>query len=613
MEGMRPLAILFLVALSLFVIGHSQNPKSPNDVPPPSIPDEIWSVDAGNGRISLRFEWRDDGIHDGNNGTHDGSIQHCEKYCDGKKHLLHSQCDDSCDRACFTIHKFDEPYRLYENTARERLPGWNQANQDFVKFGSGNYDAAAIAHVAADSAKKALEREKDKWTAHIDMRHWFQGSCGGITRTLKEHWYTGIVHYELYREVVLDDGKIMHTKGPSGSMQICAFSVMLDTYTDSKPYVWCRCTIVREDPEQHGYMPIPQDRQTGVCLATPIGDVPCTDKFLQDCGFAIECDSMNECTVSAENSGSDPFELCVYPGTIFQSQDPAIQDVATMAKCNLMVPAKELLASISRSVAKVDRVSAKVRVACINMSKKEPNSKTKFVVKYEPETVLAKIANLQSKQRISGPWDQARTWVYTDKASYDDIAKVLLPTPSKGFYARGLYQLATDCEVDLGAPAYDKCFEPSLLGSTPPSPSISRWLARELHKRNPSKLASWLRTSGNAFAELVAKGDRADVEHVQNTFQTLASAPGDPVWKALETMLISGIPQGAKAKFAELGAGTVLLPALRSEDAESAAKALDAFEAYGANGGMLYLLNPNPGLPQATRDRARKLAEAQSK
>lgn len=582
-----------------------QDRKSANDIPPPAIPEQKWSVDAGNGRLNVRVEWRDDGIKP-------GTSIYCEKRCRGKKHLLHSQCDDSCDSACIEIHQFKVTADFQESLRINDRKGWDGADQDFDKFGAGNFGSSDVSYNVSESIKSTLKGQADKYKAEFSMRHWFNGSCGGRERTLSEHRYTAIVHYELYREVMLDNGQVMKTTGPSGSFELGVFSVALDQYMDYDPYVCCRCSIVLGE-EEHSSVPIPEDRQTGVCLVTPKGDVPVTDKFLQDCGFAISCDSMNECTVTAENPGSDPFELCVYPGTIFESKDPGVQDVATMAKCNLTLPTKELLASIGRTGAKSDKVSAKVRVACINMAKKEPTSKTRFVVGSKFDGALAKIAGLQSQQRIAGPWDQARTWVYTDKASYDDIAKILMPTPSKGYYARGLYQLANECGVDLGSKDYDKCFDPSLLAGTPPREAMSRWLATELARRNPAKLAAWLKTSGKEFAELLAEGDQDDMNHVQIVLGELAATPGDPVWKSLESLLGSGVPQSAKAKFAALGAGRILLPALRAQDANSATKALDIYESYGAKGGEFFLLNPNSALPQAVRDRALKLAKAPQK
>lgn len=569
------------------------------DEPPPPPPDQVWSIDVGNGRIRTWVVWRDEGI----SGV---TRYYCEKPCRGQKHLLHSQCDDSCDKGCPGIHKFDVPpdFFLLGDAAGSNL---QPITKDFQKFGAGDQTGANVEYAVRDLIQKSLDKNMARLTAKIDWKHWFDGSCGGQDRTLKGHRYTGVLHYQMFREVEGTDGKIIQSNGPGGSLDAYQLVIYTDQYDTQPAYVSCRCSVV-SDEKEHSYVAPPEDKQTGVCLVTPNGNVQATDKLLEQCSFEATCQNMNQCTFTAENPTDQPMSLCVYPGTILECQDDSHQNMVCVSMVKMTLPPKTVFASIIPELAG-GKVTVRGEVACINMRKKEPSPAVKFKPGLPASSEYQSIAAFQAKQRIQGPWDQARIWIYTDQATYSDIQELMLPAPNKGSYARALYQLSHDCKIDLSDPKYAKCFDPALLGGTTLYPEMTAWLVNQLTLRDAGKLAKWVQGSATDFADAFAKPDRLAFEHWAALAKALALSPNESVQNSAADFLLKVIPAELRAKTRDAGACSGVLLWLSQKNPERAKLALDIYEAYKPQGAAMFLLTPHPELPADIKNRAASLAK----
>ncbi len=572
------------------------------DEPPPPPPDQVWSIDAGNGRIRTWVVWKDEGMTG-------ESRYYCEKRCRGKKHLLHSQCDDSCDGACTEIHKFDvapDFYLLTDASGTHLEP----ITKDFQKFGAGHLNGDSVEWAVRDMIQKSIDKNAAKLTAKIDWKHWFDGSCGGQGRNLKGHKYTGVLHYQMFREVEGPDGKIIQTNGPSGSLDAYQLIIYSDQYEQQAAYVQCRCSVV-SDEKEHSYVSPPQDTQTGVAVVTPTGNVQATDQLLEQCGFEATCQNMNNCTFTASNPTDKPMTLCVNPGTILECQDDTHQNMVCVSTVKMVLPPPPppVFASISIPQVSAPKVTVRGEVACINMHKKQPDPSVKFKVGLPSNSAYQRIAAFQSKQRIQGPWDQARMWIFTDKSSYADIQEVMLPAPNKGSYGRALYQLEKNCRVDLSGKEYDKCFDPALLGGTTLYPEMTDWLVDEMAQRDPGKLAKWVQGSAADFAEALAKPDKLMYEHFAALAKALASSSNDSVRNSAADFLLKVVPAEHRTKVAEAGGCFGAMSWLSEKDTGRAKLALDIYEAYKPTKGLMYLLTPNPELPADIKSRAAALAK----
>ncbi|MBX3118607.1 MAG: hypothetical protein KF784_06050 [Fimbriimonadaceae bacterium] len=599
---MKAILLGALAALSFlpFASGTNAQDQPKNDLPPPTAPDQVWSIDAGNGRIRIWVVWKDEGI----TGLRD---YYCDKMCRGKKHLLHSQCDDSCDRACEEVHRVTLPPEL---TSLHDLGYPNKIEditKDFQKFGA-TFKGGDVEWNLREAMQKAIDKDAAKWTVKLDWRHWFNGACGGQKRRLKAHRYSGKLHYEMYREVPGPDGKIIKTTGPTGSMDMFEFKVFLDQYDASPAYTSCRCSVISEEPKEHGYIPPPSTEEVGVCMVTPQGTVQCSTNALAEMSFNVSCQNMGLALITAENPTTKPIALELYPGTVLRSDDPNFQDMLIIALIKMVLPPKPLYASaLPEWIVPPAKVTARARIACMNMHKKQPEPSVKYEVGLPSDRGWAKIAGLQAKLRTEDPYDQARLWVYSDKATYEDITTKLFPAPSKGQYARALYQLKADCEIDLSGEEYKGCFDPMILGGTDAPLNTVPWLVKEVDQRDPNKLAKWVEGSGKDFADAFAKAGKAEIAFFAALTNSLAASSNPAVRASAARFILTVLPQSLQGKVAEADGLKGILGWLFSADAAEAKAALDVYEACRPTSGALYLRNLNPALPEDIRTRGAKL------
>ncbi|HVL39590.1 MAG TPA: Plug domain-containing protein, partial [Fimbriimonadaceae bacterium] len=86
-------------------------------------------------------------------------------------------------------------------------------------------------------------------------------------------------------------------------------------------------------------------------------------------------------------------------------------------------------------------IQGQMRTYCLNMELKEPAPGVRYFP-YAPTTpVLGALAKIENRSTVRGLYDQARTWIYTDKAPLAEINKRLFPTITPGRYVTSLWEV----------------------------------------------------------------------------------------------------------------------------------------------------------------------------
>lgn len=145
-------------------------------------------------------------------------------------------------------------------------------------------------------------------------------------------------------------------------------------------------------------------------------------------------------------------------------------------------------------------LSVEMQTHCLSMSKKEPDSGVVYFPYAPSDTMLPALGRLANASRFRGPWDQARTWIYTDKASMEEINKRLFPPVSVSQYVNGLWdvvRLGGFNEQDL---RNRTIFAPNLLLCVTSRDEAASWLVAHLSSAFARETGAWL---SRAPAELV--------------------------------------------------------------------------------------------------------------
>lgn len=213
---------------------------------------------------------------------------------------------------------------------------------------------------------------------------------------------------------------------------------------------------------------------------------------------------------------------------------------------------------------------------CINMELKEPEPGVKFYPYYNPDPVLRGLMEMTEKTRFRGPWLQARTWIYTDKAPLSEINKRLIPPISKSRYVNGLFDVASlggFTEADL---SNAKLFEPSLLASPFAEDSSFAWFVATMTNKHARQTRTWLENTPKEITDLIASDEEDDRLHLTRLFAALfLSSSADVRMGALG--LLSKLQSGTEKLKGKVG---VPYASLASDDAKEVELALICVEKF---------------------------------
>lgn len=519
--------------------------------------------------------------------TDDGMIA-CSSLCNGAKHLLHTECDTTCDKPCSDTHE-------YFRSPNVTFVGTNSFIKDAQKFGLGENSCNPFAASINDKLYSIASLN----TVTNKLKHWDTTPCSSSYKTAELLRYEVVVAYQFFRNDLGPDGTLILVQGPSGVVDAGGLTVPSLEFIDGKTSVQCRCSIVQED--------VKDETSSNVMIINGAGRHVMTTKEEADLGFTVTCESMNTCTVEITNPGIEEFTCVIPPGTQFECVDGSAQNEVLCETLTIKVGKYE---TVRASIDTKSLIGPKAtgRAACLNIHKPEPDSSKKFKLSSVRTSDVTALARYQERERFRGAWSQVRMWIATDQASRDEIGKVLIPKPTVGMYLRSLFEVAKVTHLELGD-KFKACFEPGLVFGGTGTNASTEWYVTQWAKRDPKGFASWVSKNWAKLTE-ECLGDTADpveVEHVSDLVTALARST-DPQLQALAAeCLTKAVPESKRSQVAKFGALNAVMAWLSKESTDLANKALDVAELYKDPVSRYGLLNVNDSHGERAKERAFKI------
>lgn len=247
------------------------------------------------------------------------------------------------------------------------------------------------------------------------------------------------------------------------------------------------------------------------------------------------------------SSGSMPdLEMELGPGTIFVPDNPDYQNMTLFGTIRTTFRFQPELHASLRPEFLMQSVTG--RTLCLNMDKKEPDGTVKYWPVGSADPVVAKLAYLTANQRSVGTQDQARMWLYTDKASLAEINKRLSPKVVPGYYVRALR------EVDLVGGMTDKdrknkaLYATELLFAPNGSSYASKYFFAHMANHFPKETRQALEKGHGNEVNLLWDANAADLKqaHVNFMLEHLLTAESDDAKLGMLRFLNDRVPTSAK-------------------------------------------------------------------
>jgi hypothetical protein len=289
---------------------------------------------------------------------------------------------------------------------------------------------------------------------------------------------------------------------------------------------------------------------------------------------------MNRCEVQIENGTGTDVEVTIPVGTVFQSQDKSVQDMASVVTTRGMLYAGQTKTFYVSTRPELVQTTAlfPVRWACLNMAKKEPSPSTRYTMRSPQDDVMIRLGAITDQARVRGPHDQARMWIYTDKAPIDEVNKRMLPGVSEGRYTSLLWD-ASKAGVDFSANDYRRCLEPKLLSGVALDDLAAAWLVSALAETKPSDLARYVGANAATIARIVDRDPQYGPGHVATVATAMMNEDNAEVRKAGVKLVTSVRPENREA-FAAAGGLAGLRQLLTGGNSAESTLAVDALLAY---------------------------------
>lgn len=573
---------LLLLALTLTL---PQVPPQPH-VQPPTLKEINWSL-GGNTRLAVTFERNQVP-------TTFTDIHVCGTNCRGEKHILHPECDSSCDAPCTTIH---QQTSIHGNVSGD-VSAFPQLQQALQKFGVPEYTGVHLMDSIFDEMCDQVG-DLDKFDLQAKWDHWNEKHCALTFRDCELTQFNYLAHIQLLRDTDAGNGRIVTVQGPKVDTVMLTIWIPTGKYKEEVK-VRCKCSVVGESREDHVSL---NDPSSGITIQEDGKTRVATGQDLAKYGVVCVAENMNEAVWTAENPTNQPVEICINPGQQLVSTDPSVQDLCTTSETRLKLPA----AMMTPGQVVPAKVSAPGSVACLNMTKATPTSKNSFRIGTTSPPAIQRLAAFNAKESFRGLEGQIRIWIVTDHASLGDIQKYMIfPKPTPAMYLRALHTVATVGKVDVTSPEYRKCVEPILLTGGGAKKAQFAWLARTLAKVNSERVDT---LQADAFAEWWGeRGTRYADQSSADLANALCSSP-DPKLQAFGIKFLTTIvPAEKRATIANKNALNGIGLWLTANNPEQAKHALTVLETYKSPQSRLFLLNPNKELPAELKDQAKQLA-----
>jgi hypothetical protein len=513
----------------------------------------------------------------------------CTNKCKGNVHKGHPTCDYSCDDRCTETHRLRVKGEYFPD--RSAMNAATAAANGLAARGGGTASPSDWSH-RVSSALAEFRREANKRKT-FDMAH--AGPCSGKSQKVDVRTYAFHVRgtmkkvgYRMSRGVRTP---INETVGMHESV-VATAKIVKDEPKDKKDWGACLCKAPQEPEVDIDAMLdrlielldglIEQERLSHLCGTAAVS---MRDKAGQhvdpgESKIVVKPVDMNRCEVQIENGTGTDVEVTIPIGTVFQAQDKSFQDMASVVTTRGMLYAgqtKSFYVSLRPDLVQTTALFP-VRWACLNIAKKEPSPSTRYTMRSPQDDVLIRLGAITDQARVRGPHDQARVWIYTDKAPIDEVNKRMLPGVSEGRYTTLLHDVAK-AGVDLSGTEFRRCIEPKLLTGVALDDQAAAALVSVLAEAKPADLARFIDANAATIARLVDSDPQYGPGHVATVATALLSEDNADVRKSGLKLVTSVRPEN-RAAFAGAGGLAGVRQMLTNGIVAEASSALDALIAY---------------------------------
>ena len=226
-------------------------------------------------------------------------------------------------------------------------------------------------------------------------------------------------------------------------------------------------------------------------------------------------------------------------------------------------------------------VEARIKVACTQIQKSMPTSKSKFKMRPTEDPRLKTVLEQPSGSSFfANTVTQGRLWIYKDGSTREQINKVLIPGMTEGMYLNALYGLDR-AGIDLSSGKYRKCLDPKLLNGATASKETTVWFYRLLEQMDP-KSTEKLRKQSLDEAKRVLGGvpEKIDVRHVAHMAYAMGDSQDKETRLAALSILELNVPAEMRTEFIVEGGIDVLRSAMTFGEDADALRAVQIAKAY---------------------------------
>lgn len=536
----------------------------------------------------------------------------CSNECQGKKHFLHENCDLSCDKTCNGGHSFDlAPFSSYTSNYRE-------VEDDMKRFGvSGEIEGLGYALSGAVLEQmKLTEYANDpantyKWRSQC----WNKDPCSAAFKDYDKVLFTATVTYTLMRTTTMDDGSTLVTKGPVRNHEVVLDVAVPGSMRDKAPKkVNCRCSIISDEKGEVGLLDGVGDTEL-YCLHGDEKHALAQGQLAQ-IGLTVVGEDMNKFTLTVGKPPAECEKFVIPAGWEFLCEDGSAQDTLLVEDAELITVGNTAVLASTRPSglwAIVDVLTKQARTLCLNINKKEPSPGLKYKLVPPSDPRKVELARMTRDSRFRGPWDQVRLWIVTDRATMDEIGKVLVPGPTPRMYLRELHTVVNRHLFTIDPAKDAKIVDNKLLLAYAPDEEAIDWFVDWKMRHDKTKALSFLKANAKTLAEQFKDNKPEDAAAgVATLAGALARRGGPEGGKAAVDMLLDpALAPYRDVIVNDTHQGQVVGPLTFTADVGLANRILDLIEATKTPVGVWACQNVAPGLPQEVKDRAAKIvAEA---
>jgi hypothetical protein len=220
-------------------------------------------------------------------------------------------------------------------------------------------------------------------------------------------------------------------------------------------------------------------------------------------------------------------EMYMGPGTLWYPDKPGYQSVSNITPFQYKFPTPGTAL-----------VPAQMRTHCVNMALKEPGEGVRYYPYSSPDHIWNRLATMSGQAMIRGPWDQARTWIYTDKASMNDINERVMLGVSPSQYVNGLYDVASLGGLRPKDYSSKTLFDPRLLASYGAKENAFDWFSSTAPLTSWNQFDSYLKSKPNEIMTMFSPNAKPEEKaHADRLFGNLLISPSVNVRKGTLSFL----------------------------------------------------------------------------